>query len=164
MELLDGLETQKNDAVLFTIQQSSENFSRMFKKLVPNGHAQLTMKTSESKSVPIKNVSDCEVSHKLTFSECSMVLFCNLILICLWTTLSPRHVPIYCVIHIISILCTSSNHQSWAFKEVLEGFSQSLTFIWCQNPKCVWQNSVLLLILWWCVYAQGHIGHMCRRN
>jgi len=83
MELLDGLETQKNDAVLFTIRQSSENFSKMFKKLVPNGHAQLTMKTSEGESVPIKNVSNCEFSHKWTFSECSMVLFCNLILICL---------------------------------------------------------------------------------
>jgi len=50
----------------------------MFKKLVPTGHAQLTMKTSENESVPIKNVSDCEVSHKWAFSECSMVLFATL--------------------------------------------------------------------------------------
>jgi len=90
LELLDGLETQKNDAVLFTIRQSSVNFSRMFKKLVPTGHAQLTMKTSESESVLIKNVSDCEFSHKWALTKCSMVLFCNLILISLGTTLSQN--------------------------------------------------------------------------
>jgi hypothetical protein len=73
---------RRNDAVLFTFRQSSENFSRIFKKLVPTGHAQLTMKTSESESVPIGNVSDCEMSHKWTCSECSTVLFCNRILIC----------------------------------------------------------------------------------
>jgi len=159
LELLDVLETKKNYAVLFTIRQSSENFSRMFKKLVPTGHAQLTMKTSESESVPIQNVSDFEVSHKWTFSECSMVLFCSLILICLWTTLSPRHFSIYSVV--IGILRTSSYHQSWAYKEVSEGSIQSLSFIWCQSPKCVWWNSVLLLILWCCIYAQGYVRHMC---
>jgi aldehyde:ferredoxin oxidoreductase len=70
LELLHVLETQKNDAVLFTFRQSSENFTNMFKKLVPSGHAQLTMKTSENDSVPIENVSNCEMSPKLTSFKC----------------------------------------------------------------------------------------------
>jgi len=59
LALLDVLEVQKNDAILFTFRQSSVNFSSMFKKLVPTGHAQLTMKTSENVSVPIEDVSNC---------------------------------------------------------------------------------------------------------
>jgi len=73
-----------------------------------------------------------------------------------------RHFPGYCVI--VGILCTSSCHQSWAFKEVFDGFSHLLSFIWCQSPKCVWWNSMLLLILWCCIYTEWYIGHMCRRN
>ncbi|XP_021919890.1 structural maintenance of chromosomes protein 3-like isoform X3 [Zootermopsis nevadensis] len=58
LELLHVLETQKNDAVLFTFRQASENFSSMFKKLVPTGRAQLTMKTSENDVVRIEDVAD----------------------------------------------------------------------------------------------------------
>lgn len=61
MELLDVLETQKNDAILFTFRQSSENFSKIFKKLVPTGHAELTMKTAENETVPIEDVSNPEI-------------------------------------------------------------------------------------------------------
>jgi chromosome segregation ATPase len=68
------LETQKNDAVLFTFRQSSENFSRIFKKLVPTGHAQLTMKTSENESVPIQDVSNYEMRQKQTSSKCSTII------------------------------------------------------------------------------------------
>ncbi|PNF41125.1 hypothetical protein B7P43_G04530 [Cryptotermes secundus] len=58
LELLDVLETQKNDAILFTFRQSSENFSKIFKKLVPTGHAELMMKSAENETVPIEDVTD----------------------------------------------------------------------------------------------------------
>lgn len=39
------LEQRKYEAIQFTFKQVSKYFSEVFKKLVPQGHAQLVMKT-----------------------------------------------------------------------------------------------------------------------
>ncbi|CAH0394872.1 unnamed protein product [Bemisia tabaci] len=46
-ELMNVLEQRKVDAINFTFKQVSMNFSSIFKKLVPSGHAQLVMKSSD---------------------------------------------------------------------------------------------------------------------
>lgn len=42
-----GLEQQKCHDIEFTFKQVSLNFSEVFKKLVPGGHAQLVMKSAD---------------------------------------------------------------------------------------------------------------------
>ncbi|GLH09602.1 hypothetical protein R5R35_002746 [Gryllus longicercus] len=46
-ELMNVLEQRKYEAIEFTFKQVSKNFSEVFHKLVPSGHAQLVMKKSE---------------------------------------------------------------------------------------------------------------------
>ena len=45
MELMSVLEQRKFEAIQFTFKQVSKNFTEVFGKLVPQGHAQLIMKT-----------------------------------------------------------------------------------------------------------------------
>ncbi|GIY09337.1 structural maintenance of chromosomes protein 3 [Caerostris extrusa] len=45
MELMNALEHRKYEAIQLTFKQVSKYFSEVFKKLVPQGHANLTMKT-----------------------------------------------------------------------------------------------------------------------
>lgn len=55
-ELMSVLEQRKFEAIQFTFKQVSMFFSEVFSKLVPAGHAQLVMKTSdgdESGSTPV---------------------------------------------------------------------------------------------------------------
>lgn len=47
MELMSVLEQRKYEAIRQTFRQVSKNFSDVFKKLVPQGHAQLIMKTDQ---------------------------------------------------------------------------------------------------------------------
>lgn len=41
------LEQRKFEAIQFTFKQVSKNFTEVFLKLVPQGHAQLVMKTEQ---------------------------------------------------------------------------------------------------------------------
>ncbi|KAF0312854.1 Structural maintenance of chromosomes protein 3 [Amphibalanus amphitrite] len=47
MELMSVLEQRKFEAIQFTFKQVSKNFTEVFGKLVPQGHAQLIMKTDQ---------------------------------------------------------------------------------------------------------------------
>ena len=47
MELMSVLEQRKFEAIQFTFKQVSKNFTEVFGKLVPQGHAQLVMKTDQ---------------------------------------------------------------------------------------------------------------------
>lgn len=44
-ELMNVLEHRKYEAIQFTFKQVSKYFSEVFKKLAPQGHAQLVMKS-----------------------------------------------------------------------------------------------------------------------
>jgi structural maintenance of chromosome 3 (chondroitin sulfate proteoglycan 6) len=45
--LMDVLEQRKQEAIQLTFKQVSKNFSEVFLKLVPSGHAQLIMRTDD---------------------------------------------------------------------------------------------------------------------
>ncbi|KAL7632507.1 UNVERIFIED_CONTAM: hypothetical protein RMT77_017170 [Armadillidium vulgare] len=49
-ELMQVLEYRKYEAIQFTFKQVSKYFSEVFKKLVPNGHAQLVMKVDREET------------------------------------------------------------------------------------------------------------------
>lgn len=46
-ELMSVLEHRKYEAIQFTFKQVSKYFSEVFKKLAPQGHAQLVMKSDQ---------------------------------------------------------------------------------------------------------------------
>lgn len=50
MELMNVLELRKYEAIQLTFKQVSKYFSEVFKKLVPQGHATLVMKTDTDDS------------------------------------------------------------------------------------------------------------------
>lgn len=50
MELMSVLELRKYEAIQLTFKQVSKYFSEVFKKLVPQGHATLVMKTDNDDS------------------------------------------------------------------------------------------------------------------
>lgn len=52
-----GLEQQKCHDIEFTFKQVSMNFSEVFKKLVPGGHAQLVMKSADGEELRRSSVS-----------------------------------------------------------------------------------------------------------
>lgn len=52
-----GLEQQKCHDIEFTFKQVSINFSEVFKKLVPGGHAQLVMKSADGEELRRSSVS-----------------------------------------------------------------------------------------------------------
>lgn len=52
-----GLEQQKCHDIEFTFKQVSMNFSEVFKKLVPIGHAQLVMKSADGEELSRPTVS-----------------------------------------------------------------------------------------------------------
>ncbi len=45
MELISVLDHRKHEAILLTFKQVSKNFEEVFKKLVPDGHGELVMRT-----------------------------------------------------------------------------------------------------------------------
>ena len=64
-ELMQVLEHRKYEAIQFTFKQVSKYFTEVFKKLVPQGHAQLVMKTD-------RDDNDSEVSLNC-FSCCTIL-------------------------------------------------------------------------------------------
>lgn len=50
MELMNVLELRKYEAIQLTFKQVSKYFSEVFKKLVPQGHATLVMKTENDET------------------------------------------------------------------------------------------------------------------
>lgn len=55
-ELMSVLEHRKYEAIQFTFKQVSKYFSEVFKKLAPQGHAQLVMKSDNEDE---SEVSSC---------------------------------------------------------------------------------------------------------
>lgn len=53
-ELMQVLEHRKYEAIQFTFKQVSKYFSEVFKKLVPQGHAQLIMKVEGDEEAEVK--------------------------------------------------------------------------------------------------------------
>lgn len=47
---MNVLEQRKFEAIQFTFKQVSKYFSEVFRKLVPNGHAQLVMKRNDEEA------------------------------------------------------------------------------------------------------------------
>ena len=61
-DLMRGLEQQKCHDIEFTFKQVSMNFSEVFKKLVPGGHAQLVMKSADGEELRRSSVSSETIS------------------------------------------------------------------------------------------------------
>lgn len=55
-ELMSVLEHRKYEAIQFTFKQVSKYFSEVFKKLAPQGHAQLVMKSDQDEESEVSKV------------------------------------------------------------------------------------------------------------
>ncbi|XP_055370824.1 structural maintenance of chromosomes protein 3 [Condylostylus longicornis] len=64
-ELMQNLETRKVEAIQFTFKQVAQNFTKVFKKLVPQGAGYLILKTKESNDDDVNNV---EVANSDAFT------------------------------------------------------------------------------------------------
>lgn len=54
------LEHRKYEAIQFTFKQVSKYFSEVFKKLAPQGHAQLVMKSDQDEESEVSKDFDCQ--------------------------------------------------------------------------------------------------------
>lgn len=67
------LEHRKYEAIQFTFKQVSKYFSEVFKKLAPQGHAQLVMKSDQDEESEVSKDFDCqEVQRTLAIEWCSL--------------------------------------------------------------------------------------------
>ena len=65
LDLMDVLEQQKFEAILFTFKQVSKYFQEVFKKLVPSGHGTLSIKRDQDDDDDDSQVNDALSREKL---------------------------------------------------------------------------------------------------